>query len=113
MRRRVLIFLPSKKGAGCNAWQPFLRCWIATKVAYEGRKAICRPTVSASAEREKLYAFMTRNAVCASEYIQICRVALSWDSRFLTSLCCDASSRLTSRLELLHFNVTQPRAVDR
>jgi type IV secretory pathway VirB10-like protein len=43
MRRRVWIFLPSKKGAGCNAWQPFLRCWITTKVAYEGRKAICRP----------------------------------------------------------------------
>ena len=48
MRRRVWIFLPSKKGAGCNAWQPFLRCWITTKVAYEGRKAICRPAVSAS-----------------------------------------------------------------
>src|SRR5450755_4802429 len=38
MRRRVLIFLPSKKGAGCNARQPFVRCWIVTKAAYEGTK---------------------------------------------------------------------------
>ena len=63
--------------------------------------------------REKLYAFMTPNAVGASEYFQICRVALSWESRFLTSLWSDPSSRLTSPLALLHFNVTQPRVVNR
>ena len=33
MRRRVLIFLPSKKRAGCNVRQPFLRCWIATNAS--------------------------------------------------------------------------------
>jgi len=65
------------------------------------------------ARREELYAFMTPNAVGASEYFQICRVALSWESRFLTSLWSDASSRLTSPLALLHFNVTQPRVGDR
>ena len=59
------------------------------------------------------YAFMTPNAVGASEYLQIWRVALGWESRFLTSLWSDASSRLTSPLALLHFNVTQQRVVDR
>ena len=34
MRRRVLILLPSKKGAGCNVRQPFLRVGPRLKLVF-------------------------------------------------------------------------------
>ena len=64
--------------------------------------------------REKLYAFMTPNAVGASEYFQILSSRIiELGIQVFDFARCDASSRLTSRLALLHFNVTQPRVVDR
>jgi hypothetical protein len=52
--------------------------------------------------------------VGASEYFQILSSRIiELGIQVFDFARCDASSRLTSRLALLHFNVTQPRVVDR
>jgi hypothetical protein len=57
---------------------------------------------------------MTPNAVGASEYFQILSSRIiELGIQVFDSLCSDASSRLTSGLALLHFNVTEPRVADR